>query len=155
VDCCVIYLAGLIVRRASTSVKWVPLCVAPLCLNSPDQPNRSHRLANIPHDGSLSVLLHTGWRVVQSPHKTPCYACEEEWWVVPWLRQLIAGLSPGSRRFAPGSVHVEFVVDKVVLGQFSLRVLRFSRQCYSIGAPYSYVIWGINNRSFGGRSSET
>jgi hypothetical protein len=28
--------------------------------------------------------------------------------------------------FAPGSIHVEFVVHKVALGQVSLRVLRFS-----------------------------
>jgi hypothetical protein len=39
----------------------------------------------------------------------------------PWLRRLVAGLSPRS----PGSVHVGFVVDKVALGQVFLRVLRF------------------------------
>jgi hypothetical protein len=39
---------------------------------------------------------------------------------VPWLRRLVAGLSP--RR--PASVHVGFVVDKVALGQVFLRVLR-------------------------------
>jgi hypothetical protein len=33
--------------------------------------------------------------------------------VVPWLRWLVAGISP--RR--PGSIHVGFVVDKVALGQ--------------------------------------
>jgi hypothetical protein len=36
--------------------------------------------------------------------------------VVPWLRSLVAGLSP--RR--PGSVQVGFVVDKVALGQVFL-----------------------------------
>jgi hypothetical protein len=41
---------------------------------------------------------------------------------VPWLRSLVAGLSP--RR--PGLIHVGFVVDKVALGQVFLRVLRFS-----------------------------
>jgi hypothetical protein len=45
--------------------------------------------------------------------------------VVPWLRRLIVGLSPRKPRFDPGSVHVEFVVDKVALGQVFLRVLRF------------------------------
>jgi hypothetical protein len=45
---------------------------------------------------------------------------------VPWLRSLIAGLSERRPRFAPGSIHVGFVVDKVALGQVSLRVLRFS-----------------------------
>jgi hypothetical protein len=43
---------------------------------------------------------------------------------VPWLRSLVAGLSP--RRFSPGSIRVGFVVDKVALGQVFLRVLRFS-----------------------------
>jgi len=45
---------------------------------------------------------------------------------VPWLRRLVAGLSPRRPGFAPGSVHVGFVVDKVALGQVFLRVLRFS-----------------------------
>jgi hypothetical protein len=45
---------------------------------------------------------------------------------VPWLRRLVAGLSPRRSGFDPGSVHVEFVVDKVALGQVFPRVLRFS-----------------------------
>jgi hypothetical protein len=45
---------------------------------------------------------------------------------VPWLRRLVAGLSPRRTGFDPGSVHVGFVVDKVALGQVFLRVLRFS-----------------------------
>ena len=45
---------------------------------------------------------------------------------VPWLRRLVAGLPPRMPGFDPGSVHVEFVVDKVALGQVFLRVLRFS-----------------------------
>jgi hypothetical protein len=43
-----------------------------------------------------------------------------------WLRQLITGLSPWRPRFMPGSVHVEFVMDKLALGQAFLRVLWFS-----------------------------
>jgi hypothetical protein len=35
-------------------------------------------------------------------------------------------LSPRKPGFAPGSVHVELVVDKAALGKISLRVLRFS-----------------------------
>jgi hypothetical protein len=31
---------------------------------------------------------------------------------VPWLKRLVAGLSP----WRPGSIHVGFVVDKVALG---------------------------------------
>jgi hypothetical protein len=45
---------------------------------------------------------------------------------VLWLRRLVAGLSPRRLGFDPGSVHVGFVVDKVVLGQVFPRVLRFS-----------------------------
>jgi hypothetical protein len=45
---------------------------------------------------------------------------------VPWLRRLVAGLSPRRHGFDPGSVHVGFVVDNVALGQVSPRVLRFS-----------------------------
>jgi hypothetical protein len=45
---------------------------------------------------------------------------------VPWLRSLVAGLSPRRPRFAPGSIRVGFVVDKVALEQVFLKVLRFS-----------------------------
>jgi hypothetical protein len=45
--------------------------------------------------------------------------------VVPWLRRLVAGLSPRRTEFDPGSVHMGFVVDEVALGQVSPRVLRF------------------------------
>jgi hypothetical protein len=46
--------------------------------------------------------------------------------VVPWLRRLVAGLSPRRPGFDPSPVHVGFMVDKVALGQVSPRVLRFS-----------------------------
>jgi hypothetical protein len=36
---------------------------------------------------------------------------------VPWLRRLVAGLSPGRPGFDPGLVHVGFLVDEVALGQ--------------------------------------
>jgi hypothetical protein len=42
------------------------------------------------------------------------------------LRRLVAGLPPRTPGFDPGSIHVEFVVDKVALGQVFPRVLRFS-----------------------------
>jgi hypothetical protein len=45
---------------------------------------------------------------------------------VPWLRSLVTGLSLRRPGFAPGSIHVGFVADKVSLGQVLLRVLRFS-----------------------------
>jgi hypothetical protein len=42
---------------------------------------------------------------------------------VPWLRLLVAGVSPRRPWFAPGSVHVGFVVDEVAPGQVFLRAL--------------------------------
>jgi hypothetical protein len=45
---------------------------------------------------------------------------------VPWLRRLVADLSPQSPGFASGSIYVGFVVDKGALGQVFLRALRFS-----------------------------
>ena len=45
---------------------------------------------------------------------------------VPWLRRLVAGLSPRRPGFDLGSVDVGFVVDKVALGQVFSRVLRIS-----------------------------
>jgi hypothetical protein len=58
---------------------------------------------------------------------------------VPWLRSLVTGLSPRRPGFAPGSIHVGFVVDNVALGQVFLRVLRFSRQ-YIIPPSLSKLI---------------
>jgi hypothetical protein len=49
----------------------------------------------------------------------------------PWLRRLVAGLSPRRPRLAPGWIHAAFVVDSVVLGQVFLRLLLFSRQYQS------------------------
>jgi hypothetical protein len=44
---------------------------------------------------------------------------------VPWLRRLVAGLSPRRPGLDPRSVHVRFVVDKVALGQVFLRDVGF------------------------------
>jgi hypothetical protein len=43
-------------------------------------------------------------------------------WAVPWLRWLVASLSTQRLK----SVYVEYVVDKVALGQVSLQDFRFS-----------------------------
>jgi hypothetical protein len=63
-----------------------------------------------------------------------------------------------SRRplIAPVSVHVEFVVDKVSLGQDFLRVRQLS-PVYIISPWFSMLAYhlGINNRPVGGHSSET
>jgi hypothetical protein len=68
---------------------------------------------------------------------------------VPWLRSLVAGLSPRSPGFAPGSIHVGFVVDKVALGQGFLRPLSVSFHRRSPTRP------GMNSMSVSGSSSET
>jgi hypothetical protein len=54
------------------------------------------------------------------------YICRGLSWAMPWLRRLVAGLSPWRPGFDLGSVHVGFVVDKVALGHVFPRVLRFS-----------------------------
>jgi hypothetical protein len=55
---------------------------------------------------------------------------------VPWLRQLVTGLSLWRPRFNPGSVHVGFVVDKVALGQvFPPSTSVFLCEFHSTGAP--------------------
>jgi hypothetical protein len=41
-------------------------------------------------------------------------------WPCPWLRQLLTGFSPWRSGFATGSDYVEFVVEKVELGQVFL-----------------------------------
>jgi hypothetical protein len=56
--------------------------------------------------------------------------------VVPWLRRLVTGLPPRRPGFDPRSIHVRFLVDKVVLGQvFSASTSVFRCQFHSIGAP--------------------
>jgi hypothetical protein len=58
--------------------------------------------------------------------------------------------------FAPMSVHVGFVVDKVALGQFFSEFFGFPLSVsFHRGLSYSYIIWRMNNRPIGGRSSET
>jgi hypothetical protein len=46
---------------------------------------------------------------------------------VPWLRRLVAGLSPRRLGFDPGLVPVGFVLDKVALEKVFPRVLRIFR----------------------------
>jgi hypothetical protein len=70
---------------------------------------------------------------------------------------LVVGLSSCVPEFAPGSVRVGFVLDKVALGQVFLRVFFGFTLSVSFhrGFPYSYIIWEMGNRPYGGRSSET
>jgi hypothetical protein len=55
-----------------------------------------------------------------------------------WLRRLVAGLSSRKPGFAPGSVCVVFVMDKVILGQVFLPVVPFFP--VSIIPPWLYVL---------------
>jgi hypothetical protein len=58
--------------------------------------------------------------------------------VVTWFWRLVAGLSLRRPAFVPVSVHVEFVVDRVALGQVFLRVIRFPlSMSFHRGSPYS------------------
>jgi hypothetical protein len=68
---------------------------------------------------------------------------ETLWTTMPWLRWLVTGLSLQRTRFAPGSIYVGFVVDKVALGQAFLRLL----QC----SPVSIIpLWLSKHISSGG-----
>jgi hypothetical protein len=74
---------------------------------------------------------------------------------VLWIRRLIAGLSQRNLGFAPG----QSISD---CGDLSGTGTRFSTEFFHFPLlkpfyhdfPYSYIIWGMNNRRFGGRSSE-
>jgi len=48
--------------------------------------------------------------------------------IVPWLRQLIAGLTLRRLGFNLRSVHVKYVVDRVAMGQANLHSLRLPCQ---------------------------
>jgi hypothetical protein len=77
-------------------------------------------------------------------------------WAMLWLRRLVAGLSPLSPGFERRLVHVGFVVGRVALRQVLFRVLRgFPSVSFNCGSPYSYIVWGMNIRPVGCRSSET
>jgi hypothetical protein len=45
-------------------------------------------------------------------------------WDLSWLRQLVDNLSPWKQGFNPTSIHGEFVMNEVALGEVSLQVLR-------------------------------
>jgi len=62
----------------------------------------------------VRVLLYSLFTFV---HK-PCTA-------VPWLSLLAAGLFQRRPRFGPCSVHAEFMVGTLALGQACLRVLQY------------------------------
>ena len=65
---------------------------------------------------------------------------------VPWLRQLVAGLSPHRLGFDPWSFHARSVVDKVALGQFFSEYFGLFLSVPSTNAPYvsSYTYCSYN-----------
>jgi hypothetical protein len=66
-----------------------------------------------------------------------------------------SGLSSRRPGFAPGSVHVVSVVDKVALGQVFSELFGFPCHCYSTVAVHAHITWGMNSRPVSGRISET
>jgi hypothetical protein len=59
---------------------------------------------------------------------------------VPWLKRLVAGLSPRMPGFVPRSVHFVIVVYTVALGHVCLRVIPFS--------PVSIIPSGLSIRMY-------
>jgi len=75
---------------------------------------------------------------------------------VPWLRRLVAGFSPQRPGFAPGSVDMGVWWMKWHWNRFFSEFFGFPLSVsFHRGCPYSYIIWGMNSRPVGGRSSET
>jgi len=58
--------------------------------------------------------------------------------VLSWIRRLVAGLSPRRSWFDPRLVSVGSVVDKVALGQVSVRVLQFLSEYFSFSLSLSF-----------------
>jgi hypothetical protein len=59
---------------------------------------------------------------------------------VPWLRRLFADPSPQRPRFAPRSVHVGFVEDKVSLNSVFSEFFSFNLpKSFHYGSPYSCI----------------
>jgi hypothetical protein len=79
---------------------------------------------------------------------------------VPWLRQLVVGISPRIPGFDPRALFVGFVVDKLALGQGFNRVLLFSAAALTARALHSdislirYRRWGTRWRSWLRQSRE-
>jgi hypothetical protein len=100
-------------------------------------------------DGCSNLRCREGYR------KCTCNVILRE--AVPWLRLLVADLSPRRAGFDPGSVHVGFVVNKVGLGQvFSPSISVFPCQFHYTGAPLQgktkksvIFITGLHNKPQG------
>jgi hypothetical protein len=84
---------------------------------------RSHNAVSVKLGGPVFLIMaHVALFVILWCSVAICN------WLVPWLRQLIAVLSPRRPTFSARPVRVGFVVDKVTSGQVFLVVL----QLYSV-----------------------
>lgn len=72
-----------------------------------------------------------------SDYQIPIYKLYQP---LPWFHQLIIGLSPWRSGFNPSPVHVEFVENKVTMGQ-DIFLCTFVFPCwyYSTNAPHSFI----------------
>ena len=69
------------------------------------------------------VLVWLAQCLVYSAYLPTLYSLDEGFFrAMPWLRQLVIGLSPGRPVFDLVPVHVRYVWDKVSLGKVFLQV---------------------------------
>ena len=107
--------------------------------------------------GAMMRTCRTGWFRKNYSRYSAFHAVQ----VKPWLRRLVAGLSPDRYEFNPRLIHVGFVVDNVAFGQVPLRLLLLSCQYHPTNALYtctyiilatehtlsmSYILWLLNIR---------
>jgi hypothetical protein len=71
-----------------------------------------------------------------------CAEYTEENMAMPWLRRLVTGLPPRRSGFAPGSVHVGFVGDKVAMGQVFSQFFGFSLSVSSFHQGFILISYG-------------
>jgi hypothetical protein len=111
--------------------------------------NSENHLCKIRHTQSaykwIGEILYRGLNLPQPHFSIHQFKIFSKLRTVPWLRSLAAGLSPRRPGFAPGSIHVGFVVDKVALAQVFLRVLRFSPVNIIPPSLQTHIIWGMRN----------
>jgi hypothetical protein len=84
------------------------------------------------------------WQTNELPFTAPHCFLTTSRVAAPWLRRLVAGISPRKSAFDPRPVHVEFAVDIVALGQGLPRVLRLSP--VTITPPMHQIHWSNTER---------
>jgi hypothetical protein len=84
-------------------------------------------------------------RGVWHPKSTDLSYCDFQ--AMPWLKQLVAGLSLWSPGFVPGLIHVGFEADKVTLGRVFLQVL-WSSPVNIIPSSFSILICHLGDEQY-------